>query len=176
MVEGACARCSNERCSENYGVAIVSEGVSQKKYYDLLVDGLGAAVAGANIETKTRNSSGDFEIVVTPKNPKAAEMILHVADKDFVFLYLGRGTTFEIPGSGGFNLPYGQLKQIAMFAAAVAAGKFEESLVFIGDKIIGGTGTVHFPEKPVSITHTQLRIPFLHKTREEHFQYEPYVE
>jgi hypothetical protein len=168
----------HERCSEGDGMVRKPQAVDrviEGKYREMIERVLRRKNAIAQLQLQTGKAGVDLTISVVPRNPKAAPMELDVADKDFVFLHVGRGTTFEIPDIGGVNLPVGQEEQIELLTTAVVEGRFEEDLVYSGEHLISGKGTVHFPHRDVSSSWSRLTIRRLTSKAEEHVKYEPYL-
>jgi hypothetical protein len=147
----------------------------EKKYRDLIEKVLRSRNADAQLRVASGKPGVDLTIFVTPRNPRAASIELDIGDKDFVFMHIGQSTTFEIPSSGGVNLPVGQDEQIELLTSAVVEGKFEEKLMYSGEKLVSGRGLVHLPSKDVATSWKRVTVPFLKNKREHDIKYEPYV-
>lgn len=145
------------------------------QYMKIIEEVLPPTSGEVGVQTKTGQVDADFTITVSPRNPNSAVIKIEVADKDFVFLHLGQATTFEIPPWGGVNLSLGQKEQIELLVSAVIAGRFREELVYAGDRLVGGKGTVQLPEEDVSTRWSRLTAAVLKTKTTKIVKYEPYA-
>jgi hypothetical protein len=148
-----------------------------EKYRDLLERVLDSMRAEAKVSLDAGKPGIDFSVLVVPSSPRSASVRLDVAQKDFVFFHMGQGTTFEIPSSGGINLPIGQSEQILAFMTAAVEGRFEEDLTYVKDKLVAAKGIVHFVGSKWKDAHSMMNIGWLYlfkKKSRRHVNYEPY--
>jgi hypothetical protein len=174
----------SHECGETMGGVVMVIPIQKpdpeivQKYRDFLSGLLQRLGAEAEVKYTASDQDVDFSISIVPAKPNAAPVRLDVAQGDFAFMHIGAGTTFEIPPSGGGNLPLGQMEQIELFMAAAADGRIEENLTYSKGRIVATESRVWFEDPTLkevrrsSVGVARLN-PFSEKTKRR-VTYEPY--
>ena len=115
-------------------------------------------------------------MIVTPRDTAAATVTLEVTDTDFVFLHIGRGTTFEIPPWGVSTLILVKPNRFELWQRRLLQVSFEEYLIYRAGMLVSGRGVVHLSERDLTTSWSQLHNPFRGEKRKAHIKYAPYTQ
>jgi hypothetical protein len=143
-----------------------------------LMQDLLAALPENSASMKTTEKEKSSVIELTPRNGKAAPISIVVPfdEKREVTLIAGKGSFFEIPPLGHRYTDFPFIEEVRSICLAVIAGTLSESVLFDGNEVLQGTGSIKLPQSPTPMTVRWRQLSFrpFRKKERSFLKYEPY--